>query len=135
MEFKLAARDFMYDDCMIEEVDAVFGQKVKECLFSKNNSDCSNIINPDIYDQLHHFLHHNEKCISPGQTLSTTEYKSRLLNRNIIARQPAETVSGVVDSTGDLGLAERPYYKKPLVNLIFPRFTKITEVIHYNHDT
>ncbi len=128
-EFKLAEGDFMYDDCMIGEINEVFGQKVMECLFSRNNSDCSNIINPDVHDQIHHFLHHNEKCISPGLTLSSTEYKSRLLKKNTIATEPVEKASGVVDLIGDLGLAERPTLKKPLVNLIFPRFTKITEVI------
>ena len=125
-EFKLTTDVTAYDDCIIDQLNSAVGLSQTKCFFSRNYSRCLDYTDKQTFQQVQNQIKHVQKCNHPGKTLSISHYRSRLLQKNKITVQLSETA---VDITGDLGLSERPTEKKPCINLILPRFTKISEVI------
>ena len=127
-QIKLDAEEYQsFDDCVTDYGIEALGPKLMKCFFSQDNFNCHDIVLNNSVILMNNLLKRQNKCKAPQNTLHIVEDKSSSLNRIQIRRENKDYDSDF-DLTGSLGIQNYSKDDKPMIQFIFPKFTKLSQV-------
>ena len=113
-----------FDDCLILEGQKNFVPDLTQCcLKGEFSKECLGI---DSLKKLAHFLHNQTSCSFPETVMNVETIKSNYIIKKFIDVSTSNTKSSLRE---DLGITDKPRKFRPEITLIFPKFTKTSQVI------